>query len=77
MRYANTIELITYYTWKYPDRLKTSEDYQIVGKMTIKAYPCLERFGVHPWVSVILICKHCISFSSINAIFKYTKSIYS
>ena len=44
-------ELVTYYTRKYPDRLKTSEDYQIVGKMIIKTYPYLERFGIHPWVS--------------------------
>ena len=58
-------------------QIKTSEDDQIVGKMIIKAYPCLEWLGVHPWVSIILICKHCISFSSINAIFKYTKSIHS
>ena len=35
-------ELIAFYSLKYPSRMRCSEDYQIVGKMLIKAYPCLE-----------------------------------
>ena len=35
-------ELITFYSLKYPSRMRCSEDNQIVGKMLIKAYPCLE-----------------------------------
>ena len=43
-------ELVTFYSRKYPDRMKCSDDYQIVGRLMFAAYPSIGRFGTHPWV---------------------------
>ena len=44
-------ELITFYARRYPNRLKCSEDYQIVGRLMYSAYPSIGRFGTHQWVN--------------------------
>ena len=43
-------ELVTFYSRKYPNRLKCSDDYQLVGRMMYSAYPSIGRFGTHKWV---------------------------
>ena len=44
-------ELITFYARRYPNRLKCSEDYQIVGRLMYSAYPSIGQFGTHQWVN--------------------------
>lgn len=46
-------ELVTFYTRNYPNRLHSTHDYKMLGKMLYKAYPSITRFGSHPWVSDI------------------------
>ena len=46
-------ELVTFYTRNYSNRLHSTHDYKILGKMLYKAYPSIATFGSHPWVSDI------------------------
>ena len=45
-------ELLMFYSRRYPERLKSSEDYQVVGRLMHAAYPTIGRFETHPWVSL-------------------------
>ena len=45
-------ELLMFYCRKYPDRLKSLDEYQLVGRMMLSAYPTISRFGTHLWVCV-------------------------
>ena len=47
-------ELLTFYARKYPDRLKCSDDYQIVGRLMYSTYPSIARFGTYKWVYVLI-----------------------
>ena len=38
-------ELVTFYTRNYPNRLNSTEDYKILGKMLYKACPSTGNFG--------------------------------
>ena len=44
-------ELLTFYVRRYPNRLKCSDDYQIVGQLIYSAYPSIGWFGTHKWVN--------------------------
>ena len=48
-------ELVFFYQKYHPNRMNCTTDYQLVGKLMYKAYPCIEKFGVHPWVRRIIV----------------------
>ena len=47
-------EAATYYHFKYPS-LRTTDQYQQIGMMLIKRFPCLAHDGNKPWVSLAVI----------------------
>ena len=53
-------ELVTFYSRKYPNRLKCSDDYQLVGRMMYSAYPSIGRFGTHKWVSDVCLLMYFV-----------------
>lgn len=69
-------ELVTFYLRKYPDRLKCSDDYQLIGRMMYSAYPSIGRFGTHKWVCDInVICDTLTKCTDIDK--SVNGSIYS
>ena len=60
-------ELLVYYIREYPTRLRCSNDYQQIGKLMYKTYPCTSRFGTHPWV------RHSFQITLISYVLNYIR----
>ena len=46
-------ELLLYFARKFPTRMNNPRDYQQVGRKMFKSYPCIKRFGSHPWSALM------------------------
>lgn len=43
------ISTVSHFSRNHSNRLRSAPDYQSVGRKMFELYPCIARFGTHPW----------------------------